>query len=222
MAKINYINNKSQDITIDPGASGDSFLQFSINSTGEFRVGVDDDDSDNFKISQGSALGANDTFVMTAAGERTMPLQPCFLGYLASTASNVTGDNTDVQLGSGTPALTEVYDQGNDFNTNGNFTAPIAGKYLLSFGVHVSGITDAAITEYLIRIQTTASTYQVVMIEPNSAKTASNELILTGSAQCDMDASDLAIVVVTGENGTKVIDIEGVARNTFFAGFLMC
>ena len=42
MAKINAINNQSAELTIDPGASGDSFIQFDINTTGEFRVGVDD------------------------------------------------------------------------------------------------------------------------------------------------------------------------------------
>ncbi|MDC7243658.1 MAG: hypothetical protein PQJ44_06955 [Sphaerochaetaceae bacterium] len=94
--------------TIDPGASGDSFVQFDINTTGEFRVGVDDD-GDAFKISQGSALGTNDTFIMSAAGERTMALQPAFLAYLGTTDSNVTGDATVFTLGSGN-ALTEVFD----------------------------------------------------------------------------------------------------------------
>ena len=44
MATKNSLNNKSQELTIDPGASGDSFLQFNINTTGEFRIGVDDTD----------------------------------------------------------------------------------------------------------------------------------------------------------------------------------
>jgi len=84
MAKVNSIDNQSESLTIDPGASGDSFVQFDINATGEFRIGVDDTD-DSFRVSQGSALGTNDTFIMTDAGEKTTPLQPAFLAYVGST-----------------------------------------------------------------------------------------------------------------------------------------
>ena len=71
-------------VIVDPGASGDSFIQFNINTTAEFRIGVDDDDGDSFKISQGSALGTNDTFVVTSSGEITIPLQPSFQAYLGT------------------------------------------------------------------------------------------------------------------------------------------
>lgn len=47
MATKNSIGNKSQDLTLDPGASGDSFVQFDINGTGKFRVGVDDNAADS-------------------------------------------------------------------------------------------------------------------------------------------------------------------------------
>ncbi len=40
MAQNNALNKKSQELTVDPGASGDSFVQFDINATGEFRIGV--------------------------------------------------------------------------------------------------------------------------------------------------------------------------------------
>ena len=63
MAKINSINNKSSELTIDPGSSGDSFIQLDINSTSKFIIGVDDDDSDKFKISAGGALGTGDSLV---------------------------------------------------------------------------------------------------------------------------------------------------------------
>ena len=106
MAKINAINNKSGELTIDPGASGDSFVQFDINGTSEFRIGVDDTD-DSFRISQGSALGTNDTFVMTAAGEITMPLQSAFSAYNSSDDLNATGDGTSFTC----EFDTEIFDQ---------------------------------------------------------------------------------------------------------------
>lgn len=47
-------------------ASGDPYLQFDINGTDKFRVGVDDTDSDKFKVSAGSALGTNDALVIAS------------------------------------------------------------------------------------------------------------------------------------------------------------
>ena len=125
MATINALNNASGELTIDPGASGDSFIQFDINTTGEFRIGVDDTD-DSFRISQGSALGTNDMFVVTAAGEITTPSQPAFNAYMGSTASNVTGDGTLYAIAFDT----ELYDVGSDYNTGTyTFTAPVTGRY---------------------------------------------------------------------------------------------
>ena len=141
MATKNSINNKTQDLTIAPGTSGDSFVQFDINATGEFRIGVDDTD-DSFRISQGSALGTNDTFIVTDAGEITEPLQPAFLATVTSQISNVTGDGTLYVL----VWDAEVFDQGSNFDGTSTFTAPIAGRYLFEVCVGVGGITSSLVS----------------------------------------------------------------------------
>jgi len=221
MSKKNAINNASQDLTIDPGASGDSFLQFSINGTGEYRVGVDDDDSDKFKISQGSALGTNDTFVMTSAGERTMPLQPAFSAYLATDDTDVTGDGTVYTLG-GATALTEVFDQGSDFNTNGTFTSPITGRYQLAFGIKIFDLTTSHTTGKM-QIVTSNRTYESNVFNFGAIKGGNDQTGMSMSVFADMDASDTATCTITISNGTKVVDIDGAASATcFFHGFLVC
>jgi len=221
MSKKNAINNASQDLTIDPGASGDSFLQFSINGTGEYRVGVDDDDSDKFKISQGSALGTNDTFVMTSAGERTMPLQPAFSAYLATDDTDVTGDGTVYTLG-GATALTEVFDQGSDFNTNGTFTSPITGRYQLAFGIKIFDLTTSHTTGKM-QIVTSNRTYESNVFNFGAIKGGNDQTGMSMSVFADMDASDTATCTITISNGTKVVDIDGHASATcFFHGFLVC
>jgi hypothetical protein len=219
MAKINAINNKSAELTIDPGTSGDAFAQFSINSTGEFRIGVDDDASDAFKISQGSALGSNDTFIMTAAGENTMPLQPAFLAYLPSDDSNETGDNTLFTIGS-TTALTEVFDQNADFNTNGTFTAPVTGRYQFTGGVEIEGLTSS----HTLGIATLTTSNRTWRFERSNAWVigATNGCQYCASILCDMDASDTATFDITIYSGTKVVDIVGTGTNagTWFSGYL--
>ena len=219
MATKNAINNKSQDLTVDPGASGDSFVQFDINTTGEFRIGVDDTD-DSFRISQGSALGTNDTFVMTASGERTMPLQPAFLATLETQDANVTGDATVFQLGSGN-ALTEVFDVGSHFNTNGTFTAPITGRYCLSAGIHMEGLT-ASHTNGQLQITTSNGSYFVGYLSAGAVRSINNKLIFAGSIICDMDASDTATTSLTVAGGSKVVDIETDNRDTRLSGVLIC
>ncbi len=224
----NSINNNATDftttnVTVDPGTSGDSFCQFSINTTGEFRIGVDDDASDAFKISQGSALGSNDTFIMTAAGERTMPLQPAFLAYLGSSVSNTTGAGATWQLGT-TTALTEVYDQNGDFNTNGTFTAPVTGRYFLTTTIRTgwSSLTPAMNNGYL-SITTSNRQYSYYM-EPyvNAANGSGGSFTLNVIA--DMDAADTAIATLTVNNGAgNTLQITGGSTLlTFFTGALIC
>ena len=56
------------------GAEHDADLSFALdNGTGEtFTIGIDDSDSDAFKISDGAALGTNDRMVINTAGAMTV------------------------------------------------------------------------------------------------------------------------------------------------------
>ena len=215
MATNNSINNETQELTVDPGASGDSFVQFDINGTGEFRIGVDDDASDAFKISQGSALGTNDTFVMTASGERTMPLQPAFLVTVASTISNVTGDGTAYTI----VYDSEVYDQSGDMTTT-TFTAPVTGRYMLIFQGSVDGLTSSH-TEGLWQLVTSNRTYSAAIDPYFSRNASSGRYTYRICIVADMDSSDTSTSVLTISGGTKVVDVYQDVE-TYFSGALIC
>ncbi len=220
MAKNNAIDNKSQELTIDPGASGDSWVQFDINATNKFKIGVDDTAADGFKVSQGSALGTNDTFIMTADGERTMPLQPAFLGILETTDSNVTGDATLFVIGSGN-ALTEIFDQGSDFTTAGVFTAPIDGIYHFFFWLTYAGLT-ASHTDGLIIVRAGGISYFGANLGSAAIRNVSDTVALSFDIIVPLDASDTATFEMRMQNGAKVVDIVGSSTAvTGFAGFLI-
>ena len=216
MAKQNAINNKSSELTIDPGASGDSFVQFDINGTGEFRIGVDDDDADAFVISQGSALGTTNTFRMSAAGERTMPLQPAFSAYNSATDSNVTGDGTAYTL----ICNTEIFDQNADYDTStGTFTAPVTGKYWLSCDYELDDI-DASHSGGYCQIVTSNRTYHGNIISPTAIDSGGN-IAFHFEVLADMDASDTATFVVQASGSAKAVDVLGGGNNvTRACGYL--
>ncbi len=221
MATNNALNKKTQELTVDPGASGDSFLQFDINATGEFRVGVDDDDGDAFKLSQGSALGTSDTFIMSAAGERTMPLQPAFLSFLGTTDSNVTGDSTGYVFGSGN-ALTEVFDQGGDMTTGGTFTAPRTGRYYLYCTLLCGGVTSSHTRGRVFGL-TSNRTYLSGGNGCIVTATAADQLSIAISVLADMDSGDTCTMQLEVIGGTKVVDVLGQETNpiSYFCGALI-
>lgn len=208
------VNLGEGSLTVDPGASGDSFVQFDINTTNEYRLGVDDDDSDKFKLSQGNALGTNDTFVMTSGGTRTLPLQPCFRARNNSVISNVTGDSTNYTV----IFNTEVFDIGSNYDiSTGLFTAPVDGIYLFCANVLFSGITSSH-TGGIIQFNPSSGIVNRFFEGSPAAIRAGSLMALGGSAIYQLSASDTMSIQLRFSNGSKVVDIN---TNSIFEGYLL-
>lgn len=157
--------------------------------------------------------GSGSTVTITGTGGA---VTTAFLGYLASTVNNVTGTGTSFNLGT-TTALTEVFDIGNDFNTNGTFTAPSTGKYLLSVSVRITGATTCTSVE--ARIASSNATYSCVSGRPSSG-------IGTGASVtflCDMDAADTAFANLAsfGESSDTDDVVGSGTRLNAFSGYLV-
>lgn len=223
MAQINRLSNRSSQLTIDPGASGDSYVQFDISTTNKFRVGVDDDASDAFKVAIGNALGSSDALVISAAGEVNKPLTSAFLGYIGSDDSNRTGDGTLYTIGTNV-AFTEVFDQNSDFNTNGTFTAPVTGRYYLSCAVRLATPSGGG-TYGEVSLVTSNRTYTSQMF-PLQDRVAgfvdgSTSISFNFAVTADMDASDTCTFAVLAGGGSATCDILGSATViTYFCGYL--
>ena len=145
-----------------------------------------------------------------STGAVTMPLQPAFLVQPAAHQLNV-GTSTTVTVVFGA----ERFDQNADFASN-TFTAPVTGKYQLSYSLYLTNI-DSAATYYEIYIQTSNRSYAFV-IDPNFTSDL-NYLPLTGSVLADMDASDTAYVSLRMQGGTAQTDISDLS---YFSGYLAC
>lgn len=215
MATNNSVNNASDPLTIDPGASGDSFVQFSITGTGEFRVGVDDTDSDAFVIAQGSALGTNNAFRLSTAGERTLPLQCMFLNSINAEA-NASGDGTVHDVGE-IAATTSIIDRNGDMTegdgagTGATFTAPVDGMYQLNFILQFD--IDGSGGDYSsVEIVTTSRTFTVSLFPTINVNAkfvgTGGDLCFSGTFFEDMSAADTAVFQFTsGPSGSQVDDI---------------
>jgi hypothetical protein len=154
-------------------------------------------------------------------GEMTQPLQPAFFAQLASDDANVTGNGATYLLGTNV-AFTEIFDQGGDFNTNGVFTAPVTGRYLLTGGVRTLGTVG---TSGFFACLTSNRVLLFYDINPAAVADAGASTQYVGSCLCDMDAGDTAQLrlQITGGAGNTV-DLDGIATDahTFFSGFLAC
>jgi hypothetical protein len=151
---------------------------------------------------------------MTAAGERTMPLQPAFLAYLPSSDNAVTGNVTEYTLGGTTP-LTEIYDQNNDFNVNGTFTGPVTGRYSFN-GVFCYLAQAGGGTTVTCNLRTSNRDYDGTSLPTRIWQAGfqgiNGYVTFSVITFADMDAGDTCFFVISGNGGNKVDDIVGGAQ----------
>jgi hypothetical protein len=145
-----------------------------------------------------------------ATGAVTMPAQPAFLARPTSNQDNI-ATSTDVTVVLGT----EVFDQNADFASN-LFTAPVAGRYQFSFSLNLRNV-DSAADYYEAQIVTSNRNYNFIQ-DPDYGQD-SVYFSISGSALCDMDASDTARFKIVQAGGTAQTDI---STESHFSGYLAC
>lgn len=211
--------------TVGGSTAGDPTHQSVVSGVTTWTWGADNSvtspTADPFVLAQGTALGTNNVMSVATSGEINYPLQPAFLAFQPSVATDVTGDGTVYTLGS-TVDLTEVFDQNGDFDpTTGTFTAPVTGKYLLSGNARIIGGT--AITTYIATLAT-SNRNLTDRIDMNAAA-AFTLYSSCNTCLVDMDAADTyTYTVQTTDTGGKVDDVTGAAAETrtFMSGYLAC
>jgi hypothetical protein len=204
------------EVQVAGSTASDAYFKADISGGQNWTFGLDNSDSDAFALSSNATLGTTNVMRVATTGEINFPLQSAFLAYLASSALNKTGTGGSYTIG--TDALTEVFDQNSDFNTNGTFTAPITGRYHMSCGVIVGGCT--ACVGSIMQFITSNRTYGYSTGRAASAQNNGN----VASVLADMDAADTMTVTIAafGEAGVTDDIIGGSEVNTFISGYLEC
>lgn len=174
-------------------------------------------------IKSGSGnVNINSGFKVDSSGRNLNAVQPCFFAYRSSTVNDVTGDGTLYTVIFNSVA-SPGFDQGSNFNTTtGTFTAPVAGKYFLSFNITLSGLLVAHIDCQSLLV-TTGVTIACNTFNP-IAIAVSGTTIFGFSTIVSMAVNDTAVVKFVVSGGTKVVDVvssSGVPQSNF-SGYLLC
>ena len=178
---------------------GDPSLRFLNIGIRAVTLGIDSS-TDQFVIANSSALGSSNFLTWTASNNQiNLPLQACFFAILATNDVDVTGNGAAYTLGTNV-AWTEIFDQGNNFNTNGTFTAPATGRYHFSASIRFFEADTA--TSFQTRFNT--SNRLIVGDQKTYAITASFQTT-AANVICDMDSGDTC---------TLQLQINGLAGNT--------
>ena len=163
-----------------------------------------------FKADTGSAV--TEHMRINNIGAVTKPLQPAFQARPATNQSDIAiNGNREVVFG------TEVFDNNSDFSSN-TFTAPVTGKYLITYSLYLQNL-DSAANYYEAFINTSNRTYYGSSIDPDFADADFNYFSLSSSCVVDMDANDTATININQSQGTAQTDI---ASPSFFSGALIC
>ena len=191
------VKGTSPSITVGDAGAEDTKIVFDGNAQ-DYYMGLDDTD-DDLKIGLGSAVGTTAHMVFDETGAVTKPLQPCVLVNPNATQTNF-AVNADVTV----LWQTEVFDIGGDFASN-TFTAPVTGKYLVSYSVRLENL-DSASAYYYVGLVASNRGYYPIM-SPDQFAADVPYWSMTGSITIDMDTSDTFYVIVRQNNGGVQSDI---------------
>ena len=203
-------------LTIGDAGAEDTKIVFDGNAQ-DYHIGLDDS-ADSLTIGLGSTLGTTSHMVIDATGAITKPLQPAFLATIGSNQNNVANDTT-LNFSS------EIFDNNADFNTsNYTFTAPVTGKYFISFGVRLDNVDTAS--DY-VRVRCITSNGNrggaASIFDPGGLSGDPTYWGLGDSLLCDMDANDTATINFAYNSGAQQVDFPADnPEQTHFSAFLVC
>ena len=198
------------DVTIGDASAADKKILFDGNAQ-DYHIGLDDS-TDSLTIGKGSTLGTTTSMAIDANGIITKPLQPAFLVQPASEQSNI-AEQSDVVVVFGT----ERFDNNADFASN-VFTAPVTGKYLLTFNLVIGNVDSAP--NYIETYMSTSNRTYASTIDPRVWDADALYWAFPLTVIADLDASDTAQVKMNIHNGGTVQ--ADIVTGSHFSGALIC
>lgn len=143
------------------------------------------------------------TATIDASNRYTNSSQPGCSVYLDSGVSNVTGDSTNYTI-----LFANVqYDTTSSYNSGtGIYTVPVTGRYFITCGVTIYGVTSSH-TIGVLKLNTPTKQlvnyFDPAAIQPSS----SNGVCVTAASTWQLNANDTVSIIIQVQNGTKVVGL---------------
>ena len=139
-----------------------------------------------------------------------------------SQPANVTGDGTAYEY----KFNTELYDVGSNYApATGRFTAPVTGKYGFKVTMSVLGVTASHtamyVQAYVTRSGAPNQTPYVLWVNPANLRVntgTTNDLIISGAIDLNLQANDVVSIYIGISGGTKVVNVR---NDGYFSGVLL-
>ena len=157
----------------------------------------------------GISSSANTTAITINSDEQvTFSSQPSFSACISTNQANVTGDGTAVTLTGAiwTESGTHLWDVGTCFS-NGTFTAPVTGKYLLWWKFYIHGGLNSSHTQYRLDLNMQNGGMMAQKLNPYDMAHALADGLFMGSGVYLFDATDTCTWKITVSGSTKLVDI---------------
>jgi hypothetical protein len=202
-------------VVIEGEGGADPSLNFLANNTTHFIVGIDDSDSDKFKISQHSAFGTNDFFTIDTDGGATITRSDngAQLVLKCTDADANRGPILDLLRDGGSPA-------DSDFLGQIRFTADDDGGNLHEYAKILSQIADVTggTEDGILAFRTVLAGTDTRRIDLGATETVINEDSADLDFRVESDNSTHAFIVDGGNGGAGFgtslnSDLHGSATN---------
>ena len=209
----------SDELVIEGGSSDNTGISIlsDTDGTGQINFGDSGDNdagrvyynhnNDDMRLYTNGEIGLK----IDSGGHVTKPLNTAFRVYQSSATDYANGHTMYNQN------ITEVYDVNSDIASNGTFTAPVTGKYLVSVSAYDAAASEN--TTYDMILTTSNRTYRWGnRMEYRNDYTGYTNAKMEGTLIVDMDASDTC-TVTCGSSAT--ITNASNSEHSYFSAILI-